>query len=170
VLYQIALTNFVMGRTLFFILIATSLLTVSLMSVLVTNRVHAENPSSCLNLYDSTIESLKIKVGSRTIDAAVRHHPNFVAELGKGYDVELTLHSTTVSNSGNKEVGSVWFGNRAYGFASDQCVNGVNSNTELKMTFHNVLMGQATHGTVQDVSWYSWPLDGPSVAYTVRWK
>lgn len=159
-----------MEKIPFFILIAASFLTVSLMSVLLTNRVHAENPSSCLNLYDSTIESLKIKVGSRTIDAAVRHHANFVAELGKGYNVELTLHSTSVSNLGNTEVGSVWFGNRASGFASDQCVNRANSNSEIKMTFHNVLMGQATHGTVQDVQWYSWPLDGASVAYTVRWK
>jgi hypothetical protein len=159
-----------MEKIAFFILIATSLLTVSLMYLLPTNRVHAENPSSCLNLYDSTIVSLKIKVGSRIIDAAVRDHANFVAELGKGYTVELTLHSTSGSNSGNTAVGSVWFGNRAYGFASDQCVNGANSNSEIKMTFHNILMGQATHGTVQDVQWYSWPLDGASVAYTVRWK
>jgi hypothetical protein len=169
-LYQITLANFVMGKIPFFILIATSLITVSLIFVLLTNRVHAENPSSCLNLYDSTIVSLKIKVGSRTFDAAVRDHANFVADLGKGYTVELTLHSTSVSNSGNTEVGSVWFGNRAYGFASDRCVNGANSNTEIRMTFHNVLMGQATHGTVQHVQWYSWPLDEPSVAYTVRWK
>jgi len=74
-----------------------------------------------------------------------------------------------LSESGDSNVGSVWYGSTAYGFASDHCVNGASPNTDITITLNNVFMGQATHGTVQSVEWYTWPLTQPSVTYTVHW-
>lgn len=154
------------------ILMTMSLLSAGLMSVILTDRAIAmgENPSTCSNLYDSAIRSLKINVGSRTIDITDKPNTNFVAALGNGYTVTLTLHSASTSISGNSVIGSVWYGSRAYGFASDQCIDGVNPNTDIEITLHNVFTSLAKRGTVQDVEWYSWPLSAPSVTYTVHWK
>jgi hypothetical protein len=134
-----------------------------------SNNVLADNPSTCVNLYDSTITSLRINVGGRTIDPIAHPNTNFSAKLGQGYSVTFTLHSASMSNSGNTDVGSVWYGSTAYGFTSDHCVNGINPNSDVTITLDNVFMGQATHGTVQPVEWYSWPFASPSITYTVHW-
>ena len=155
-----------------FILMAMSLISVVLMSVITTNRALAmgDNPSTCTNLYDSKIKSLRIKIGSRTIDATHKPNTSFVAALGKGYTVMLTLHSVATSKSGNSETGSVWYGSRAYGFASDHCVDSVNPNTDTTITLHDVFTSLARRGTIQNVEWYSGPSNGPTVTYTVHWK
>jgi hypothetical protein len=154
----------------------TTLTSISLVSILFGNVgtsniafAMGDNPSSCSNLYDSTITSLKITIGGRTIDPIAHPNTNFSAKLGQGYTVTVTLHSAGVSNSGNTDTGSVWYGSTAYGFASDHCVYGVNPNSDVTITLSNVFMGQATHGTVQSVEWYSWPFATPNVAYTVHW-
>ena len=166
----INLANLIMNKLPIFILMTMSLVSVSLTSVLLTNRALADNPSTCVNLYYSTIKSLKINVGSRTIDPIANPNTNFAAVLGQGYTVTLTLHSASASTSGNTNVGSVWYGSIAYGFASDHCVNGASPNTDVTIILNNVFMGQATHGTVQSVEWYAWPsLTQPSVTYTVHW-
>jgi hypothetical protein len=165
----INLANLMMNKLPIFILMTLSLVSVALTSVLLTNRALADNPSTCVNLYDATIKSLKINVGSRTIDPIANPNTNFAAVLGQGYTVTLTLHSASLSDSGNTNVGSVWYGSTAYGFASDHCVNGASPNTDITITLTNVFMGQATHGTVQLVEWYTWPLTQPSDTYTVHW-
>src|ERR1051325_5510757 len=102
-----------------------------------------DNPSSCVNLYDSTITSLKINIGGRTIDPIAHPNTNFGAKLGQGYTVTVTLHSAGASNSSNTDAGSVWYGSSAYGFDSNHCVNGVNPNSDVTITLNNVFMGQA---------------------------
>jgi len=70
-----------------FVLIATSLLSLVSISVLLTNKALADNPSTCVNLYDARITSLKIIVGSRTVDPITNPNANFAAVLGQGYTV-----------------------------------------------------------------------------------
>ncbi len=157
-----------MTKTLIFMLVMT-LASILLVSVLFTSSALADNPYNCVNRYDATIMSLKINDGQRTVDSITYPRTNFVARAGVGYTVTLTLHSAAVSSSGNTDVGSVFYGSRAYGFADDHCVNGINPNSNIIITFTNVFMGQATHDTVQSVEWYSWPLTGPIVVYSVHW-
>ena len=131
-----------------------------------------DNPSTCMNLYDSVITSMKITQGHRTIDPIAHPNAHFNSKVGVGYTVTFTLHSASKSNSGNTNVGSVWYGNTAYGFANGDCVNGVHANSDVTITLEHVYMGQATHGTKQSVDWYSWSndtvLQGPT--YTVHWR
>jgi hypothetical protein len=138
-----------------------------------------DNPSTCTNLYDSVITSMNITRGHRTTTIIIdpianpHHHHllHFKSKVGIGYTVTLTIHSANVSNSGNTNTGSIWYGTNAYGFAGNQCINGVKRNTDITITLHNVYMGQATHGTKQSVDWYSWAndtiLQGPT--YNVIW-
>lgn len=105
--------------------------------------------------------SLKITIGKRTLDPIANPNTQFSAVLGIGYTVTLTLHSASTSNTG-----SVWYESTARGFADDHCVNGVNYNSDTTITLHNIFMGQATHGTVQQVEWYSWPLSDPVLEWT----
>lgn len=158
-----------MRRPAPFIFAILTLTTLTATSMVFTNRALADNPSTCVNLYDATITSLKITNGLRTIDLIANPNTNFAAKVGQGYMVTITLHSPSVSTSGNTNVGSFWYGSTAYGFASDHCVNGATPNRDITITLNNVFMGQATHGTVQSVEWYTWPLTGPTVTYTVHW-
>jgi hypothetical protein len=155
-------------KTLIFML-SMMLASISLVSVLFTNTALADNPSNCINRYDATIMSLRIDDGHRSVDAIANPRTNFDSRAGVGYTVTLTLHSAAVSSLGNTDVGSVLYGSRAYGFADDHCVNGINPNSSIIITLTHVFMGQATHGTVQSVEWYSWPLTQPTVVYAVHW-
>lgn len=158
-------------RASIFVVLLTVLASISLVSVLFGNNYAlAENPSSCVNRYDAVITSLKINDGHRIIDPVAKPNTHFTAKLGVGYTVTVTLHSASVSSLGNTDVGSIWYGSTAYGFASDHCVNGVNHDSDVTFTLYNVFMGQATHGTAQPVEWYSFPLSGPTVTYTVHWN
>jgi hypothetical protein len=159
-------------KKLIFILMA-ALLSAVIIPTLQTKTVYGlgDNPSTCVNLYGSEIVSLKLKTKSRTVDVTERHRTNIIADLDDGYTAILKLRSTSVSDSGNMEVGSVWHGNRAFGFASDSCVNGVSSDSFVTIKFEDIIMSTATRGTVQDVEWYSWPLNvAPAYSYTVHWK
>jgi hypothetical protein len=156
-----------MKKTLFILVITFA--SFSLVSALFINSVLADNPSNCINRYNGTIMSLRINDGHRTIDLSANPLTNFDSRVGIGYTVTLTLHSAAVSASGNKDVGSVMYGSRAYGFADDHCVTGINPNSSITMTITHVFMGQATHGTTQSVDWYSWPLTLPTVTYRVHW-
>jgi hypothetical protein len=151
-------------------ILAITFASVSLVSVLFINSVLADNPSSCINRYNATIISLRINDGRRTVDPFDNPLTNFDSRVGIGYDVTLTLHAAAMSASGNTDVGSVMYGSRAYGFAYDHCVTGINANSSIKITLPHVFMGQATHGTVQSVGWYSWPLTRPTIIYRVHWS
>ena len=157
-----------MKKTLF--ILAIMFASVSLVSVLFINSVLADNPSNCINRYNATIMSLRISDGRRTVDPVDNPLTNFVSRVGIGYSVTLTLHTAAMSASGNKDVGSIMYGSRAYGFADDHCVTGINPNSSIMITLTHVFMGQATHGTVQSVEWYSWPLSRPTVTYRVHWS
>jgi hypothetical protein len=155
---------------LVFIILIVALTSIALTAAVTgNNNALADNPSSCINLYDSVITSFKINIGSRIIDPIANPHTNFAAKLGQGYAVTFTLHTASISTSGSTNVGSIWYGSTAYGFASDHCVNGANASSDITITLHNVFMGQTTRGTVQSVEWYTWPLTGPHVTYTVHW-
>jgi hypothetical protein len=143
---------------------------VSLVSVLFINSVLADNPSNCINRYNATIMSLRISDGRRTVDPVDNPLTNLDSMVGIGYSVTLTLHAAAMSASGNRDIGSVMYGSRAYGFAYDHCVTGINANSSIKITLTHVIMGQATHGTAQSVEWYSWPLTRPTVTYRVHWS
>jgi hypothetical protein len=151
------------------LILAILLVSMSFVSVLFTYSALAHNPSDCINRYDATIVSLRINDGRRTVDPIANSLTNVDSRVGIGYTVTLTVHSAAVSASGNTNVGSVMYGSRAYGFADDHCVTGVNANSSIIITLTHVYMGQATHGTVQSVEWYSWPLTRPTVAYRVHW-
>ncbi len=151
-------------------ILAIILASVSLVSVLYINRVLADNPSNCINRYNATIISLRINDGRRTVDPFDNPLTNFDSRVGIGYAVTLTLHAAAMSASGNTDVGSVMYGSRAYGFAYDHCVTGINANSSIKIALPHVFMGQATHGTVQSVEWYSWPLTRPTIIYRVHWS
>jgi hypothetical protein len=155
-----------------FILAMAALLSAVLISYLLANRAQAmgDNPSSCVNLYDSTIRSLHITVGSKTIEASAKDNTNFVAPIESGYSVTLTVHSASVSKAGDTNTGSIWYGSRAYGFASDQCISEVKADSDITVTLDNVVSSTAKRGTLQNVEWYTWPLDGPIVTYRVHWK
>jgi hypothetical protein len=160
--------SIVINKTIVFVVLGL----VALMSVSFRNNVSADNPKDCVNLYNSEIVSLKITdlPGRKSIDPIANPNTQFSSALGVGYTVTLTLHSASTSNSGSTDTGSLWYGSTARGFADDHCVNGVNPNSDTTITLHNIFMGQATHGTVQPVEWYSWPLTGPHVTYTVHWR
>ena len=152
--------------------LVTTLASIALVSVLLsTNSAFAmgDNPSSCINRYDAKITHMKINNGLRTIDPIAHPNADFSATIGKGYTVTFTIHSAGVSSLGSTNVGSVWYGSTASGKAVDQCVNGVNPNTDIMTTMHSIFMSQATHGTLQPVEWHYWPLSGPTVTYTVHW-
>lgn len=151
------------------LILAILLASIFLVSVLFTNSALADNPSNCINRYDATIMSLRINNGRGTVDPITNPLTNFHSRVGIGYSVTLILHSAAVSGLGNTNVGSVMYGSRAYGFAYDHCVTGINANASIIITLTHVSMGQATHGTVQSVEWYSWPLTRPIVAYRVHW-
>jgi hypothetical protein len=60
--------------------------------------------------------SLRINDGRSTVDPVANPLTNCNSRVGVGYTVTLTLHSTALSSSGNKDVGSVvyrfrWFYN-----------------------------------------------------------
>jgi hypothetical protein len=144
---------------------------IAIMSMSFRNTTWADNLSACINLYNSEIVSLKITdlPGPKIIDPIAHPNIQFSAALGVGYTVTLTLHSAITSSSGSTNTGSLWYGSNARGYADDHCVNGVKPNTDITVTVHNVFMGQATHDP-QPVEWYSWPLTGPHLRYTVHWR
>ena len=161
------------AATLSLIAILSSISLASVLSSGSNNNVAfamGDNPASCTNLYNSAITSVKINVGHRTIDLIAHPNAHFSLAKGQTYSVTLTLHSATTSNSGNSDIGSVWYGSTAYGFASDHCVNGVSANSDVTVTLTDVSLATATKGTTQDVELYSWPLSQPSITYTVNWR
>ena len=131
--------------------------------------IFADNPSSCHNRYDAAITSLKITIGGKIIDPMTNQNTNVDAEVGKGYQVIVTLHSADISSSGNSNEGSIWYGTSAYGFSANRCVKDIKPDTDISMTFDNVFMGQAIPGKEQIVQWYSWPLNYPTVEYKLHW-
>ena len=166
-----------MGKTLNIIAVVCLSSSIALASLLLSfgNNsafAHGDNPSTCNNLYNSTIKSMKITTNRfQTVDPIA--HPNtvFASKIGQGYTVRLTLHSASTSNAGNTNPGSIWYDTSAFGFALGKCVNGVSPNTDISISLNNVDWSQATVGKKQpNVFWYSWPIpQQPSVAYTVIW-
>src|ERR1051325_4083563 len=90
---------------------------------------HGDNPSTCTNLYYSTITSMKITTNRfQTVDLIAHPNSMFASKLGQGYTVRMTLHSASTSIAGNTNPGSIWYSTNALGFASGECVNGVSPN------------------------------------------
>lgn len=155
--------------TLTFVTVTIMFISLTLMIVLSANRALADNPSTCVNLYGTSIKSLKINVGARTLNPIANPNTSFAAIVGNGYTITLTLHSAGASTLGNTNVGSIWYGNTAYGFARGHCVNGVNPNSDITIILKSVFMGQATHGTIQPVEWSTGSLTESPVTYSVHW-
>src|SRR5438874_1331775 len=101
----------------------------------------ADNPSSCINIYDTSITYMKVNNGLRTIDP--HHNAEFSARVGKDYNITFTVRSASVISL-----------DTASGKAVDHCDNAVNPNKDITITMYSVFMGQATHGTVQPVEWH----------------
>src|ERR1051325_4763484 len=144
-----------MGKTLNIIAVVCLSSSIALASLLLSfgNNsafAHGDNPSTCNNLYNSTIKSMKITTNRfQTVDPIA--HPNrvFASKLGQGYTVTLIIHSASTSIAGNTNPGSVWYGSNAYGFYFDHCVNGASPNSDITITWNNVVWQQVPVGTKQ---------------------
>jgi hypothetical protein len=130
---------------------------------------HGDNPSTCNNLYNSTIKSMKITTNRfQTVDPIA--HPNtvFASKIGQGYTVTLTIHSASTSIAGNTNPGSVWYGTDALGFHFNFCVNGASPNSDITITSGGDR--QVPIGTKELYHWYTWfTVPRTTVTYTVIW-
>jgi hypothetical protein len=155
-------------------------LAVSIITILVlhTNNDIAfamgDNPSTCVNLYNSTITSMKIyntnNVRKQIIDPVSNPKISFDSILGRGYNVTFTLHVASMSNQHNTNPGSVWFDTSVNGYQQGRCVNGAFANSDMTIKGNKLFPTTLTGGTMQTpVQWYSWPYGAPSLTFIITW-
>lgn len=137
---------------------------------------YGDNPSTCVNLYNSKITSMKIyninNHGSQTIPVNISNsNTNFDSVFGLGYNVTFTVHTSSTSNQNNTNPGSIWYSTSAVGYWAGKCVNGASPNTDMTINYCcNIYMGTATDGSKIAPGWETWPnLSTPSYYYTVTW-
>jgi hypothetical protein len=155
--------------------LAVSIITIS---VLHTNNDIAfamgDNPSICVNLYNSTITSMKIyntdNVRKQILDPVSNPKISFDSILGHGYNVTFTLHVASRNNQHNTNAGSVWFDTSVNGYHQGRCVNGASANSYMTIKENNLFPTTLTGGTMHTpVQWYSSPFSAPFLTYTVTW-
>ena len=133
-----------------------------------TNAAFAmgDNPSTCNNLYDSTIVFMKITENHKNYYPML-HPVEFNSKIKQGYNVTMKIHI-----KGNSyKAGSVWFTNDVYGFGHGQCVPVQHGHGDIKLQINNIWMGQAGPGLKQYVYWGTWIHNTPTeqVKYNVTW-
>ena len=98
------------------VLVLSFTVSIITISVLHTNNDIAfamgDNPSICVNLYNSTITSMKIYntdnvSKSKILDPVSNPKIDFDSILGHGYNVTFTLHVASRNNQHNTNAGSI---------------------------------------------------------------
>ena len=93
-------------------------------------------PTTCQNAYASKIIFMEITAGHKNYYPMINKNLTFIAHLNQGYDVMTIIQAAKVSNSGNKNVGSVWYHQDAVGYASGRCVDNVHHNQYIIIKSH----------------------------------
>jgi hypothetical protein len=123
-----------------------------------------DNPSTCVNLYNSRITSMTINNinnhGSQIIPVNISNsNTKFDSVLGLGYNVTFTVHTAATSNQNNTGPGSVWYDTSAPGYQQSKCINGAFANKDMTINYCCNLYPAFTDGIVQTPSWGMWGED-----------
>jgi hypothetical protein len=111
---------------------------------------------------------MSIDNGTQTFDP-VNSELEFDAQIGAGYDMTFTLHTTNLSSLNDMSAGTTWYRHSAFGFGSGACVDGAGPDQDVQVALHVDAPSGVPDGYEQNaVEWRSWP-EVVQITYRVVW-